>query len=77
MSTVFRYNLSIISTTDCCTLLLTCLEKAFHVGSATFTTENFKCMVRLKKFSLKKIKIKKQYLDSSSLPLNASLARYP
>ena len=48
MGTAFLNSLSVISTTDYCNLLLTCLEKVFHVGSATFTTENFKCMVYLK-----------------------------
>ena len=55
MCTAFLNSLSVISTTGCYILLFTCLEKAFHVGSATFTTENFKCMVRLRKFSVKKI----------------------
>ena len=41
-------------TTDCCTLLLSCLAKAFHDGSATFTNGDFYCMVCLKKFTLKK-----------------------
>ena len=54
MGTAFLNNLSVISTNDCCTLLLTCLEKAFHVGSVTFTTENFKYMMCLKNFSLQK-----------------------
>ena len=53
MGTAFLNVLSVISTNDC-TLLLTCLEKAFHVGSAAITTENFKCMVCLNKFSLEK-----------------------
>ena len=35
-------------------LLLICLPIAFHGGSAKFTTGNFECMVRLKKFSLQK-----------------------
>ena len=47
-------SLLVMSTNDCCTLLLTCLEKAFRVGSATFTTKNFKYAVCLKKFSLQK-----------------------
>ena len=54
MGTASLNSLSAISTNDCCTLLLTCSEKSLHVGSATFTTENFKCRVCLKKFSLKK-----------------------
>ena len=54
MGTTFLNSLTVISTYDCCTLLLTCLEKAFHVGFDTFTTDNFKCMMRLNKFSLKK-----------------------
>ena len=37
MDMAFLQSLSVISTNDCCTLLLTCLEKAFHVSSATFT----------------------------------------
>ena len=41
MGTAFLNSLSVISTNDCSTLLLTCLEKEFHVGSVTFTTENF------------------------------------
>ena len=45
-------SLSEISTNDCGILLLTCLEKAFHVGSATFTTENL-CMVCLSSFHFK------------------------
>ena len=32
---------TITSTTDCCTLLLTCLPIAFHDRSATFTTGDF------------------------------------
>ena len=54
MGTAFLNSLSVISTNDCCILLFTCLEKSFHVGSGTFTTENFKWMVRLKKFPLQK-----------------------
>ena len=54
MGRAFLNGLSVISTNDCCTLLVACLEKAFHVGSTTFTTENFKCMVFLKKSSLQK-----------------------
>ena len=46
---------TVISTTDSCKLLLSCLDKAFHVCSATFTTENCECMVRLKKFSLEQV----------------------
>ena len=57
MGTTFLNILSVISTNDCCTLLLTCLEKVFHYGSATFSTDNFKCMVRLKKFSVQKLQV--------------------
>ena len=51
--------ISLTSTTDCCILLLTCLAKAFHDGTATFTTGDFECMMCLKKFSLKKSRNRK------------------
>ena len=50
MGTVILYMSSL---NECCTLLITCVPKAFHDGSAKFTTEVFECMVRLKKFSLR------------------------
>ena len=79
MGTAFLNSLSIISTNDCCTLLLTCLEKAFHVGSAAFTAENFKYMVCLKKFSLQKVKtliknIGELYLNQISLHSQAHMS---
>ena len=66
MGTPFLNSLLVISTNDCCTLLLICLEKAFHVGSAIFNTKNFKCMVCLKKISLKNIVMKFGYIRDSS-----------
>ena len=48
-----RWTIS-VSSTHCCILLLTCLPKVFHDGSAKFTTGNFECMVRLKRFSFQK-----------------------
>ena len=56
MGTDFLKSFSVISTNDCCTLLLIGLEKVFHDGSSTYTTENFKCMVCLKNFSPQKVK---------------------
>ena len=50
MGTVF-----LTSTIGCCTLLVTCLPKAFHDGSHKFTSGNFECMVCLNKFTLQKI----------------------
>ena len=44
-----------MGTAFCCTLLVTCLPKAFHDGSAKFTNEDFECMVCLKKFTLQKL----------------------
>ena len=52
MGTAFLNSLSVTSTTDCCTLVLICLAKVFHDGSAKFTTEDFECMVCLKKLTL-------------------------
>ena len=66
MGKAFLNSLYVISTNDCCPLLLTCLEIAFRVGSATFTTENFKCMVCLKKFSTKKNVFFVLYFDKTS-----------
>ena len=51
MGTAFLMSVTI----DCYTLLVTCLPKGFDDGSATFTTRDFECMVRLKKFTLQKI----------------------
>ena len=55
MGTAFLNSHSVISTTGCCKLLLTCLEKVFYFCSVMFTTENFECMVRLKKVLLKNV----------------------
>ena len=52
------------SATDCCTLLLICLAKVFHDGSATLTTGDFECMVCLKRFTLQKEQKNKEKLLS-------------
>ena len=43
-----------MGTAFCCTLLVTCLPKVFHVGSAKFTTGDFECLVHQKRFNFKK-----------------------
>ena len=67
-------------TIEFCTPLLICLPKAFHDGSAKVTTEDFECMVRLKKCTLQKVKKNKKIkimFISNANPLHYYALRVP